>query len=174
MTIILLNFILNKAPALYGMLAPLTGHPLNSLQAVMYVYSLPALALAVYCAPHLRAIPPSPLHSIAWAYLYIVDTLVNAAFTAAFGVAWFVVLAQHPHDNVPGADTIKSTSGFTSPQHNVTGVEVVAKPVSGILGGQEATAHGIPADDAAAAVQLTARGLTDAVFDRGSIMSITV
>lgn len=135
----------------------------------MYIYSLPVLALTVYLSPYIRSIPPSPLHSIAWAYLYILDSLINAAFTAAFGVAWFVVLAQHPA-KVPGQDTIDSTAGFTSPQHNVSQVNVIAAPAPGLAAGQDATAVGVPHE----AEGLSRRGITDAVFDRGSIMSIIV
>lgn len=135
----------------------------------MYTYSLPILAIGVYLAPYIRSIPPSPIHTLAFAYVYIIDTLINAAFTVAFGVAWFLVLAQHPSDNpgagIPGGDTIDSTAGFTSPEHNVTNVTVVVAPATGLLAGQDATAHGIP---------LAARGIKDAMFDRGSIMSITV
>lgn len=172
---ILFMLVLNKATALYGILAPFTGHPLNVLQAVMYIYSLPVLAICVYLAPHIRSIPPSPIHALALAYIYLIDTLINAAFTGAFGVAWFVVLAQHPRENagsaVPGSGTIDDTSGFTSPDHNVTNIQVVATPAAGLLSGQDAVAGGVPAGSP---VSLGVRSVTDAVFDRGSIMSIFV
>ncbi|KAF2103368.1 DUF1753-domain-containing protein [Rhizodiscina lignyota] len=170
-TIILFTLLLNKATALYGILAPLTGHPLNVLQAVMYIYSLPILAIGVYLAPYIRSIPPSPIHTVAFAYIYAIDSLINAAFTVAFGVAWFMVLAQHPSENagagIPGGDTIDSTAGFTSPQHNVSDVKVIATPAGGLLAGQDATAHGVPSG-------LDVRSIKDVVFDRGSIMSIVV
>ncbi|ERF70708.1 hypothetical protein EPUS_02574 [Endocarpon pusillum Z07020] len=71
-SLITLSLLLNKVSALYGLLALLTGFELNTLQLSMYIYSLLALGLTAYLAPHIRT------------------HIVNAAYTAAFGVTWFL------------------------------------------------------------------------------------
>lgn len=133
-SLITLSLLLNKVSGLYGLLALLTGFELNSLQLSMYIYSLLALGLTAYLAPHIRT--QSPLHSLALAWFYTIDSVINAAYTAAFGVTWFLVLAQHnagqsPGAKGPGAGTIDDTSGFTNPDHNVSLVDVEADGVIG-------------------------------------------
>jgi inositol phosphorylceramide synthase regulatory subunit len=128
-SLITLSLLLNKVSGLYGLLALLTGFELNSLQLSMYIYSLVAFALTAYLAPHIRT--QSPLHCLALAWFYTIDSIINAAYTAAFGVTWFLVLAQHnagknPSDKGPGAGTIDDTSGFTHPEHNVSSVNIMA------------------------------------------------
>lgn len=129
-SLITLSLLLNKVSGLYGLLALLTGFELNLLQLSMYIYSLLALGLAAYLAPYIRT--PSPLHALALAWFYAVDSVINAAYTAAFGLTWFLVLAQHNAGKAvgdkagPGAGTIDGTSGFTSPQKNVTTVHIVS------------------------------------------------
>jgi hypothetical protein len=95
--------------------------------------------------------PSKPLHNLALAWLYVLDTLVSAAYTAMFGTAWFMVLSQHlqePGKDSPigggaaGSGTIDDTAGFTSPEFNATSVEVSVKPASGMIG-QEADAVAI-------------------------------
>jgi inositol phosphorylceramide synthase regulatory subunit len=150
-SLITLSLLLNKVSGLYGLLALLTGFELNSLQLSMYIYSLLALALTAYLAPHIRT--QSPLHCLALAWFYTVDSIINAAYTAAFGVTWFLVLAQHnagknPGDRGPGAGTIDETSGFTKPEHNVSGVDVV--PVTPGSSAEDASALiGAPASSPA-------------------------
>lgn len=94
---------------------------------------------------------------------------MNALYTAVFGIAWFSLLAQHPSDShAPGAGTISENAGFTSPQYNVSKVEVIAAPASGIPSGQEAVAAGVGIGD------VNSAGLGGAVFQSGSIMSISL
>ena len=101
------------------------------------------------------------------AHLYALDSVVNALYTAFFGIAWFYVLANHPDDtSAPGAPGIAKNAGFTSPKYNVSSVAIVAAPASpGLTSGQEAVAIGQPSDSA---------GFQNAVFQSGSIMSITL
>ena len=149
-SLITLSLLLNKVSGLYGLLALLTGYELNPLQLSMYIYSLLALALTAYLAPHIRT--QSPLHCLALAWFYLLDSIINAAYTAAFGVTWFLVLAQHnaglnAGEKGPGAGTIDETAGFTDPEHNVSGVHVVipGSEAPGSAGGMVAHPASTPA-----------------------------
>jgi len=172
-SLIALNLVINKAPSIYGLLAPFTGHPLSALQLSMYIYSLPILILAVYLTTYLRRTPPSPLHTIAFAWLYALDSLVNIAYTAAFGVAWFMLLSSGGDDGankVPGGKMMDGTSGATSPAHNVSGVDIIASPHEGVQPGQGAVVVPHPGNTSA---DLPV-GLGGVVFQSGSITSVTL
>ncbi|KAJ5670468.1 uncharacterized protein N7477_005831 [Penicillium maclennaniae] len=122
-SLITLSLLLNKISGLYGLLALLTGYHLSPVQLSMYLYSLVALALAALLFPHIRK--QSPLECLALAYLYLLDSLINAAYTAAFGVTWFLVVSQnYDSANAPGAETITQTAGFTSPKYDAAYVEI--------------------------------------------------
>ena len=134
----------------------------------MYIYSLCALGLTAYLAPHVRK--QSPLQCVALAWFYLLDSVINAVYTALFGVAWFWVLATRFSDEsakAPGSKTIEDTAGFTSPQLNVSKVEIVAEPAPG-LQGQNAAAVGIHTGSQQPV------GLSDALFKSGSMMSLSV
>ncbi|EXJ94440.1 hypothetical protein A1O1_02836 [Capronia coronata CBS 617.96] len=150
-SLITLSLLLNKLAGLYGILALLTGYELSTFQLSMYCYSLVALVLTVYLAPHIRK--QSPLQCLALAWFYVLDSIINAAYTAAFAVTWFLVLAQHDAGQTekkgPGASTMDEASGFTDPKYNVSRVEVVATPQTGLTGGQDAVAAGVPASSPA-------------------------
>lgn len=149
-SLITLSLLLNKMSGLYGIVALLTGYELSSFQLSMYIYSIFALVLTVLLTPHIKT--QSPFHCLALAWFYVLDSIINAAYTAAFAVTWFLVLAQHKTSNgqsakvdAPGAGTIDDTAGFTSPEKNVSKVEVVASPHPHPLGGQEAVVGATPA-----------------------------
>ena len=102
--------------------------------------------------------PDQPLRNVALAYVYVLDTVVNGIYTTFFGMGWFLLLSQHLEE--PGKDnplngsnsvggTMGDTAGFTNPEHNVTEVNVIAKPASGVLTGQEAVAYGAGSGPAA-------------------------
>ncbi|KAF1994802.1 DUF1753-domain-containing protein [Amniculicola lignicola CBS 123094] len=157
--------LINKVSGLYGLLALLTGAQLSGLQLSMYLYSFAALLVTLFLYRHIRL--QSPFQTLLLAHIYALDSVVNALYTAFFGIAWFYVLAAHPEDatGVPGASGIADNSGFTSPTYNVSHVEVVAAPVDGVQAGQDAVAVGQGAGSA---------GLGNAVFQSGSIMSISL
>ncbi|SMQ54143.1 unnamed protein product [Zymoseptoria tritici ST99CH_1A5] len=145
------TLLINKVTGFYGILALFTGYELNALQLTHYVYSVIVLVLGIYLMPSIRN-PSRPLHNLALAWLYVLDTLVNAAYTALFGTAWFMVLSQHlqePGKDSPigggaaGSGTIDDTAGFTSPEINATSVEITVKPAPGLLPGQQADAVAI-------------------------------
>lgn len=133
-----LSLLLNKVSGLYGLLALLTGLHLSPLQLSLYIYSLFALLITILLAPHIRT--QSPFHCLALATFYILDSIINAAYTAAFGITWFLVISQHHSDangdKAPGAggETIGDTAGFTSPEFNVSHVDVAVGPDQGVPG----------------------------------------
>ena len=126
--LITLTLLVNKVTGLYGILAIFTGYDLNPLQLSHYIYSLVILVLVGWLGPSIKK-PEEPLKNVALAWIYVLDTVVNSAYTALFGAGWFIVLAQNldsspigPGDveNTPGAGTIDDTAGFTSPEFNAT------------------------------------------------------
>lgn len=165
--LILLTQLINKLTAFYGILALLTSYPLSPLQLSMYIYSLLVLALTLYLLPGVRK--QDPWCVLVFAQTYTFDTIVNAVYTAAFSIAWFAVVASHDAQQSSSsgsgnlaADTIASTSGFTSPQAgNISHVAVLAAPVPGLKPGQEAVALGQP-------------GFVAGVLSSGSLMSLAI
>lgn len=117
-----------------------TGYSVSGMQLSMYLYSLATFAFLVYLAPRIRSREPLP--ALSFAYLFLVDSIINALYTASFGVSWFVVLAATHQSNLSGAEkTIHDSAGFTTPAVNVSHVDVIATPSSG---GQAAVAVGTP------------------------------
>ena len=194
--LISLTLLINKLAGLYGLLAPLTGFHLSPLQLSMYVYSLGALAVAMLLVPHIRRGPQSPFHILALAWLYVIDSAVNAAYTAAFGFGWFLVLAQHAARsgsdgsssgsgsvstdaaNAAGSKMMESAAGFTNPKYNVTHVDVHAEPADDTsmpAQNGELVGHGMDARDSPAAAAGAAGGgaLSSTMLSSGSIASIT-
>lgn len=157
--------LLNKVSGLYGMLALLTGARPTGLQLSMYLYSFAALLATLWLSRHIRL--QTPFQNLLLAHIYALDSVINAFYTAFFGLAWFYVLASHPDEatGAPGAGGISENAGFTSPKYNVSSVEVVAEPAHGLKVGQNAMAVGQGVGTA---------GLGNAVFQSGSIMSITL
>jgi len=146
-----LSMIFNKVTGFYGLLAILTGLSLSPLQLSMYLYSLAALALLAFLMPHIRK--QTPFHNLALAWFYLVDTIINTAFTSAFAVTWFLAVSADSSNSsipsgAPGSGTIDDTAGFTNPKYNVSSVEVIATPVAG---GQEAVTFATTAAGAATA-----------------------
>ncbi|KAB8342883.1 hypothetical protein FH972_022480 [Carpinus fangiana] len=174
--LIVLTIIFNKISGLYGLLALLTGFHLSYLQLSMYVYSLGALVLTATLAPHVRK--QSPLQCLALAWFYLLDSLINATYTAAFGVSWFVVLAQHAAPSPegaalspPGGKMMDDVAGFTTPKYNVTQVDALVEPADGALTGQEGTLAGHNAGDRRAVAE---GALSAVIFEKGSIASVAI
>ncbi|MCJ1454287.1 hypothetical protein MMC28_004639 [Mycoblastus sanguinarius] len=170
-----LSLLLNKISGLYGLLALLTGLHLSSLQFSMYIYSLIALLITIILAPHIRT--QSPFHCLALATFYVLDSVINAAYTAAFGITWFLVISQHHSDangdKAPGAGgkTIGDTAGFTSPEHNVSHVDVAVGPDQGAPGEkQDAVIVGVGSPSSTAATPSLGHG----VLQPESISSVVV
>lgn len=70
----------------------------------------------------------------------MLDSVVNAAYTAAFAFTWFLVLSQNLSDDVGGevpglgGDMMSDTGGFSSPEFNVSHVAVAVGPDQGLSG----------------------------------------
>lgn len=92
--LITLSLIINKATGAYGLLAILTGYALSPLQLTMYLSSVSILASLAILLPHIRR--HTPFHNLALAWLYILDTIGNAAYTAAFAVTWYQASFHDP------------------------------------------------------------------------------
>ncbi|KAF4584232.1 Inositol phoshorylceramide synthase regulatory subunit kei1 [Ophiocordyceps camponoti-floridani] len=82
--LIALAQVFNKVTGVYGLLAILTGYKLSVLQLSTYLYSIAILAVVVYLIPHVRR--QSPVECLALAHVYLIDTIVNCIYTAAFGL----------------------------------------------------------------------------------------
>jgi hypothetical protein len=166
--LILLTHLINKVTAVYGILAIFTSFPASGLQLSMYIYSLPILLATIYLASPVRS--QSPWHCLAFAYLYTIDSIVNAVYTAFFGVTWFLVLASDGNSSskAPGGKMMEDLSGFTSPEHNVTQVEVVVNPKPGMSASQDAIAIASGTGAASSA------GFSGAVLNASSMMSIFI
>lgn len=118
----------NKASGIYGVLSLLTGAPISGWQLSMYIYSILA---AVAFATSLRYIQSSsPLESLLFAWFFMVDTVINFAYTALFATSWFLVLSQSNGAGSAGS-AIAEGAGFTSPSVTVSSVVVV--PTSAVV-----------------------------------------
>ncbi|ORY70417.1 Inositolphosphorylceramide synthase subunit Kei1-domain-containing protein [Pseudomassariella vexata] len=86
--LIALALLFNKVTGLYGLLAILTGYHISILQLSLYIYSTAALILLAFCMPHIRK--QTPFQCVALAWLYVIDTFINTAYTTAFAVTWYL------------------------------------------------------------------------------------
>lgn len=105
--LISLSLLLNKIPGIYGLLAILTGYAISALQLSMYIYSVLCVGILVFLVPHIRR--QTPFHNLALAWLYVLDTAVNAAFTTSFAVSWYMAGFYNPNGTA-GADAATGTT----------------------------------------------------------------
>ena len=175
--LITLSLLLNKISGFYGLLALLTGFHLSPFQLSMYIYSLIALCVVAYLAPHIRS--QSAFHCVALAWVYMIDSVINAAYTALFGVTWFLLVSQHLSDNKagkapgPGGSTVGDTAGFTNPTYdNISHVDVSPQPNGDVMSsGQGAVTVGNPGKMVSTG---TGPSLGHGVLQSGSISSLVV
>jgi hypothetical protein len=168
-SLILLFQVINKVTAFYGILALFTSFPLSGLQLSMYIYSMPVLVATLYLSGPVKT--QSPWHCVAFAYLYTIDSIVNAVYTTLFGISWFYVLAALPDSaGTPGSATIEKTSGFANPQFNVSQVQIVATPKPGVSPMQDAIVVGSPSGAPAG----TSAGFAEVMLNGSSAMSLFV
>jgi len=112
-----LSMIFNKITGFYGLLAILTGFSLSPLQLCMYLYSLAALILLAFLMPHIRK--QTPFQCLALAWLYLIDTIINTVFTAAFAVTWLIaVSADITHTETPGSRVTDAAAAMASRRYN--------------------------------------------------------
>lgn len=89
-----LALLINKVTGFYGLLAVVTGYSLSAVQLSMYLYSVVVLGTLAFLIPHIRR--QSPFQNLSLAWLYIVDTAVNTAYTATFAVQWYLSSGGNP------------------------------------------------------------------------------
>ncbi|KAI8213170.1 Inositol phoshorylceramide synthase regulatory subunit kei1 [Colletotrichum sp. SAR 10_77] len=106
--IISLILLFNRLTGLYGLLAILTGYEISATQLSMYMYSVGVIVCLAMFLPHIRK--NSPFEALGLAWLYIIDTILNIAYTTFFAVGWYLhstALDKHPGSaGVPAAAEI--------------------------------------------------------------------
>ncbi|KAB5532658.1 Inositolphosphorylceramide synthase subunit Kei1-domain-containing protein [Coniochaeta sp. 2T2.1] len=95
--LIALSLVVNKATGAYGLLAIFTAYALSPVQLSLYLSSVFVLAALAFLIPHIRR--HTPFHVLALAWLYVVDTVLNAAYVAAFAALWFAAPFHDPEGN---------------------------------------------------------------------------
>jgi hypothetical protein len=106
--LISIALLFNKATGVYGLLTLVTGYSLSALQVTAYLGSLSVLVALALCLPHVRT--QSPFHNLVLAWVYAIDTLVSAAYTAAFATSWYLA-AVHDPKGTASAETDAGSPG---------------------------------------------------------------
>ncbi|KAK4232224.1 Inositolphosphorylceramide synthase subunit Kei1-domain-containing protein [Podospora fimiseda] len=122
--LIALSLLFNKATGIYGLLTLVTGYWLSALQFTNFLISIGVIVTLAFCIPQIRK--QSPFHNLLLAWVYTVDALVSAVYTAAFATSWYLALAN-------GADWTKPPS-TSSPEPAMIAIErrdAMAAPAQG-------------------------------------------
>ncbi|TPX07644.1 uncharacterized protein E0L32_010642 [Thyridium curvatum] len=116
---IALSMLINKVTGIYGLLVIFTGYALSATQLTMYMCNVVALVLLALCLPHVKK--QTPLHNLGLAWLYLLDTAINTAYTTAFAVTWFMASGAAANAEPPssalrqedggGGDAISGSNG---------------------------------------------------------------
>ncbi|KAF3904120.1 hypothetical protein AA313_de0202143 [Arthrobotrys entomopaga] len=122
--LILLCSLFNKASGFYGLLAIFTGAEISILQISMYVYSVLAVFFIAWVQPHIRKRTPFPV--LSFGYWYLIDAIINAAYTAVFALTWFMVISEPRRSQA-------LTSANTAPGVGNSGKMI--EDISGLSGG---------------------------------------
>jgi hypothetical protein len=128
--LISIALLFNKATGVYGLLTLLTGYSLSALQVTAYLGSILVLAALAVCVPHIRT-TQSPLHNLALAWVYAVDTLASAAYTAAFATTWYLA-GVHDTKGPAGAETDSSSPSNGEVVQHDAGQEAQVKAGTGV------------------------------------------
>lgn len=121
---IALTFLINKVTGVYGLLAILTGYDLSIVQLSLYIYSVIALGILAYCIPHIRK--QTPFQNLAFAWLYIIDTVVNTAYVTLFAVSWFLALEKvGPKQSEPTETDEPPMGGFLGAVDTTTSMTLI-------------------------------------------------
>lgn len=142
MELICIFAVFNKASGIYGLLALLTGAPISPWQMSMYLYSIGAAAIFAYSLRHIKQGPASAFEILIFSWFYVLDTVINLAYTALFATSWFLVVSQQPSG--AAARVMNDTAGFTSPTHTVS--SVIFHATQAADGTPITEVHGTPAD----------------------------
>ncbi|KAH0439962.1 hypothetical protein CcaCcLH18_02679 [Colletotrichum camelliae] len=106
--VISLILLFNRLTGLYGLLAILTGYEISATQLSMYLYSLGVVVCLAMFLPHIRR--NSPFEALGLAWLYIIDTILNIAYTTFFAVGWY--LHSTALDKHPGSAGVPAAAGI--------------------------------------------------------------
>ncbi|ODQ56070.1 DUF1753-domain-containing protein [Saitoella complicata NRRL Y-17804] len=117
--------ILNKAAGFYGFLAVFTGAQISAWQMSMYVYSILAAVFFSWCLKNVQR--EKPLPTLVYAYAFVVDSIINIAYTVMFATTWFLILSKSSSTGA-GDKMVQDVAGFTDPAHTVEEVHVVPTP----------------------------------------------
>ncbi|GMM58777.1 Kei1 protein [Maudiozyma humilis] len=100
--------IFNKCSGVYGILAIFTGHPLDFMQGVSYLWSI--LTLIVYVQGMYEILKPTLLTFSQILVFYSIDTVLTCFFTLWFTNVWFTEEAASDQSGAATAST-KSKRG---------------------------------------------------------------
>lgn len=103
------------------------GADISGLQLSMFIYSIVLAITLIALTPsfHKR----DPLAALSFAYLYVIDSAINALYTLIFGVSWFLVLSIKHHAAAGTLDNAGMThTGFMSPAYNMSHADVMGSP----------------------------------------------
>lgn len=108
----------------------------------MFIYSILLGIVLILITPSLHK--RDPLAAISFAYLYVIDSAINALYTLLFGVSWFLVLSSNhaASGTLGGAGT---HAGFTSTTYNMSQADVMGSSAGS---GQGTVAVGINVEGA--------------------------
>jgi hypothetical protein len=99
--VISVALVFNKATGIFGMLTLLTGYSMSAVQITSFLGSILVLTVLALCLPHVRK--HSPLHNLALAWVYTIDTFISAAYTVAFATSWYLA-GMHDLKGPAGAE----------------------------------------------------------------------
>ncbi len=90
----------------------------------MYISNVLALVILAFCIRHIRK--QTPLQNIVLAWLYVIDTVANVAFTAVFAVSWYLAagVAAGPAET-KGADEQPDTSDWMAPHETAASMVLI-------------------------------------------------
>jgi hypothetical protein len=118
--VISVALLFNKATGIYGMLTLLTGYSLSAVQITSYLGSILVLTVLALCLPHVRQ--HSPLHNLALAWVYTIDTFISGAYTVAFATSWYLA----------GMHNLKAPAGAEDDASSPSNGEAQAKAGTGV------------------------------------------
>ncbi|KAM0748757.1 DUF1753-domain-containing protein [Meredithblackwellia eburnea MCA 4105] len=91
-SVISLFALLNKVAGAYGILAVFTGGA-EGTQLTMYLYSIGTIAVFIWGIKKINE--ENGPKTLLYAHLFAIDHLISTAYTALFGVIWYIYV---PHD----------------------------------------------------------------------------
>ncbi|KAK1751985.1 Inositolphosphorylceramide synthase subunit Kei1-domain-containing protein [Echria macrotheca] len=129
--LISLALVFNKATGVYGFLTLLTGYAPSALQVTSYTISILVIVALAYLIPHIRQ--QSPFQNLALAWLYVIDTISNIAYTTAFATIWYMAGFHDPAGPGGAAAGSPSTRDDGQPDSGAANPDTAASMVLAVL-----------------------------------------